>query len=110
MEGVLRDVIDSHAHTEEGAEDEIVGAERGFRRIVLVDVVGAEAGRALGKFLNRGHRQGADDNRIGLFAGIHHPGELRPIFAFGRVASSVTINKSRENRGSTVWVKPVSGG
>ena len=48
-----------------------------------MDVVGAEAGRALGKFFNRRQRHGADDDRIGLFASIHHPGELGPIFALG---------------------------
>ena len=57
MEGVLRDVIDPHAHAEESPKDEIVGAERGRRRVVFMDVVGAEAGRALGEFFNLRHYQ-----------------------------------------------------
>ena len=46
--------MDPYAHAEEGAKDEIIGAERGFRRVVFVDVVGPETGRALGEFFNRG--------------------------------------------------------
>ena len=49
--------------------------------LVFVDVVGAEAAGTLEEVFGVAHGEGADDDRMGLVANVHHPNQLGVVLA-----------------------------